>query len=459
VTTPKHYLLKAQRKFNRLFGHSAAVTISLALVSMLAIGIAAFMFFHSKTPSSITITSGPEGSPFRKNAEKYKAILARQGVTLKILPSAGADQNLQRLADPKEKVDVGFVLGGEHNGINTDGLVSLGSISVQPMMIFYRGQPKNLLSDFKGKRLDIGPVGSGAHTLALTLLKANGIEPGSDTQFVDIPDNESARALQENRVDAMFVMGDSTSSTLIRELLRSPDIRLFSFTQADGYTRRIQYLNKLELPKGSLDFGKDIPAENVYLIGPTVELIARESLHPAISDLLLEAAKEVHGTPGIFRKRGEFPAPLEHEFRISQDAARYYTSGKSFLYRTFPFWLASLINRVLAVVVPIVLLLIPASKIIPTIYRWRMQSRIYRWYKTLLDLEREAYDPLAQAKEREALLQRLYQIEYTVSKIKIPAAFADLFYGLREHISFVRRRLLEERVAVSDLVSSIKEKV
>ncbi len=457
MTTPKNRFAKAQAKFSALFGHSLLMSASLMLIIMLTIGIAVFMFFQSGAPTTVTITSGPEDSTFRKTAEKYKAILAKQGVTVKILPSAGADENLQRLADPKMHVDVGFVLGGEHSGINTDNLVSLGSISYQPLMVFYRGEQKKLLSEFKGKRLDIGPVGSGSHTLALTLLKSNGIELGGDTQFVDLPDSESIKGLTDGRIDALFIMGDSSAATLRRELLRDADLRLFDFTQADGYARRIPYLNKLSLPKGALDFGKDIPSEDVHLVGPTVELIARQDLHPAISDLLLEAAKEVHGTPGIYRKRGEFPAPLEHEFRISPDAARYYTSGKSFLYRTFPFWLASLINRILVVIVPAILLLVPAFKIIPTIYRWRMQSRIYRWYGALLDLEHQAFRSVVTAKERDDLLRRLRHIENTVSNIKMPAAFADLLYGLRGHINFVRNRLLEEQQALSDDLG-LKEK-
>ncbi|HEY8101423.1 MAG TPA: TAXI family TRAP transporter solute-binding subunit [Burkholderiaceae bacterium] len=454
MKTPRNRFAKAQAKFTAVFGQSLIMSSSLALIIVVTIGIAVFMFFQSGAPTTVTITSGPEDSTFRKNAEKYKAILAKQGVKLKILPSAGADENLQRLVDPKAHVDVGFVLGGKHEGINTDNLVSLGSISYQPLMIFYRGAEKKLLSEFKGKRLDIGPVGSGSHTLALVLLKANGIEPGGDTQFVDLPDSDSIRGLTDGRIDALFIMGDSSATTLIRELLRDPDLRMFNFTQADGYVRRIAYLNKLELPKGSLDFGKDIPPEDVHLVAPTVELIARQNLHPAISDLLLEAAKEVHGTPGIFRKRGEFPAPLEHEFRISPDATRYYTSGKSFLYRTFPFWLASLVNRILVVIVPAILLLVPALKIIPTIYRWRMQSRIYRWYGALLNLEHQANQSALTAKEREDLLRRLRHIENTVSNIKMPAAYADLLYGLRGHIGFVRNRLLEEEVVAADGTST-----
>jgi hypothetical protein len=217
---------------------------------------------------------------------------------------------------------------------------------------------------------------------------------------------------------------------------------LFSFTQAEAYARRNNNLNKLDIPKGALDFGKDIPAEDTYLIGPTVELIARNNLHPALSDMLLEAAREVHGTPGLFKKRGEFPVAQEHEFPISPDATRYYTTGKSYLYRTFPFGIASILARVLAVIVPLGLILIPAIKLAPTIYRWKMESRVNKWYRALLNLEGDAFKQPVDQHKREELLRRLNHIEHSVSKIVVPARFGNLLYGLREHIDFVRDRLL-----------------
>lgn len=433
---------RALAKLVALFGRGMVITVAAILLATLAIGLAIVAFVNSSAPTVITITSGPAGSVFERYAERYKKILAREGVTLRILPSAGSIENFNRLNDPKVSVDVGFVLGGEANNADIGELFSLGSISYQPLMVFYRGAPKNLLSDFKGKRLDIGMVGSGTRSLALALLKANGIAPDDGTVLVDSVAGDTVQSLLENRIDALFVMGDSTSTDLMRSLLHTPDIQLFNFTQADAYARKIVYLNKLDLPKGSLDFGKNIPAEDISLIAPTVELVARKTLHPALSDVLLEAAREVHGSPGLFKKRGEFPAPIEHEFAISPDASRFYTSGKSFLYRNFPFWVASLIARTLAVVVPLTLLLIPALKVAPAIYKWRIQFRISRWYKVLLELERDALKPSPDPKRHEELLHHLAEIESTVNTITIPASFGDLFYDLRVHIDFVRASLL-----------------
>ena len=365
MPAPDTFLRRFSARIDGLFGRGLVLTMATVLIVGLALSLAVFIFFNTAAPNTLTITSGPAGSSFSRNAEKYQKILAREGVTLKILPSDGSTQNLKRLTDPQSAVDVGFVLGGEVAGTDVSRLMSLGSINYQPMMIFYQGEVRHLLSEFKGARLDIGAEGSGTRLLALALLKANGIEQKGEASFVEVDASDLVAALQEKRIDAVFVMGDSTSSDVLRKLLRMPEVHLFDVTQADAYIRRISYLNKLVLPKGSLDFGKNIPQDDVHLIGPTVELVARDSLHPALSDLLLEAAREVHSGPGLYRKRGEFPVALENEFRISPDATRYYASGKTFLYRTFPFWVASLIARALAVLIPIALLIIPGIKIAP----------------------------------------------------------------------------------------------
>ena len=437
---------RAIDRLNEVFGRGVVLTVTLLLLIGLAIALAAFGFLDAAAPSELTIASGPEGSSFRRIAEQYQKILAREGVTLKIVPSEGSRDNLARLSDPNAKVDVGFVLGGEATSKQVDRLMSLGSISYQPLMVFYRGSPKRLLSDFKGQRLDIGPDGSGANNLARTLLAANGIKAGDGTAFIDTAADETVRALNDGRIDAFFAMSDSTPSALMRQLLRTPEVHLFHFAQADGYARRYTYLSKLLLPKGALDFGENIPPDDVQLIGPTVELIARDSLHPALSDVLLEAAREVHARPGLYKKRGEFPAPLEHEFRISPDAARYYASGKGFLYRTFPFWVASLIARIVSLLVPVILVLIPAMRIVPALYRWRMTSRIYRWYGALQRLERDALKADVDAGRRRELMQQLDQIERAVVKITVPAAFGDVLYGLRGHVASVRESLKSESV-------------
>jgi hypothetical protein len=279
--------------------------------------------------------------------------------------------------------------------------------------------------------------------LALALLKANGIEPGGDTTLLPLTGEAAARALTTHEIDAAFLTGDSAQPPVMARLLRTPGVRLFSFAQARAYARRFPYLTDIELPMGAFDLGKNLPPEPVHTIAPTAELIARDSLHPALSDLLVEAAKEVHGRANLLQNAGEFPSPVMHDFPISDDAARYYKSGKSFLYRVLPFWLASLVDRLIVLVVPIVVVLVPGVRLIPSLYAWRVKSRIYRWYGALIAIERAALDENSTDEERAASLAKLADIEGAVNRLKMPLAYADQFYVLREHIGFVRARLTQ----------------
>jgi TRAP-type uncharacterized transport system substrate-binding protein len=396
-------------------------------------------------PSVITITGGPAGSSFANNAERYKRILARQGVTLNVLPSQGSVENLKRLTDPKQRVDIGFVQGGVAGAAQVEigGLESLGSLFYTPVYVFYRApKPIARLSELAGKRIAIGREGSGTHLIATALLRANGIEgKGKDpAKLVDLQGEDAEQALIKNEVDAVFLMGDSAAFSNVRDLVRSAGIRLYEFGQADAYVRRFRYLSKVDVPEGAFDLGRNVPAEPHTLVAPTVELVARADLHPALSDMLIEAAQQVHGRAGIFQKAGQFPAPLEHEYPISEDAARYYKSGKTFVYRHLPFWMASLVNRILVVIVPLAVILIPAFKLVPWLYRWRMSWRIYRRYGELMALERAAFGHTSK-QERLELLRKLDEIEKRVITLKLPASFADQLYLLRQHITFVRARL------------------
>ncbi|HYV63987.1 MAG TPA: TAXI family TRAP transporter solute-binding subunit [Bryobacteraceae bacterium] len=426
---------------SRISWRDLAVSLGPAVLLGLAAIWIAFWFVRPAPPDTITITSGPDGSQFRTSAERYRKILERSGVTLKILPSNGALENLKRLADPDVDVDVGFVQGGLAADQKIDELVSLGSVFYQPVAVFYRSaKPFDRLSALKGMRVAIGPEGSGARSLALTLLKANGIEPGGSTTLLNLAGEAAVKAMLSHEIDAAFLMGDSATAGAFRRLSGVPGIRQFDFAQADAYLRRFRFLSKIELPPGSIDLGRNLPEKPLTLIATTAELVARTGLHPALSDLLIETAREVHGRGNLLQSAGAFPAPLEHEYPISDEAARYYKSGKGFLYRYLPFWLASLADRTWVVLVPLLVLLIPGLRIVPTVYDWRIRTRIYRRYGELMALERAILEQTT-PEQREELLKRVDEIENAVINNKIPGSHADALYVLRQHIHFVRGRL------------------
>ncbi|MFD1559247.1 TAXI family TRAP transporter solute-binding subunit [Paraburkholderia silviterrae] len=434
-------------RFVAISWRDLAVTFGpILLISAAAIWLAVRLI-QPAPPSTLTMSAGPKGSTFWNAAQKYKTILAQNNITVNVLESEGSAQNLQRLSDPASHVDVAFV----QDGLATKppaGLASLGSVAYVPLAVFYHGPPVRLLSEFEGERIAIGAEGSGTRELALTLLKANGIEPGGKTKLLPLSGDDAARALVEGKIDVAFLAGDSAQPPVMGRLMRMPGVRFFDFAQADAYARRFPYLTAITIPMGAFDFGRNLPAAPLHFIAPTAELVARDSLHPALSDLLIDAAKQVHGRSTLLQRAGEFPAPRAQDFPISDDAARYYKSGKSFLYRVLPFWLASLADRLIVVLVPIIVVLIPGLRLVPSLYAWRVKSRIYRWYGSLIALERAANADNSPA-ERRTLTRQLDKIEESVNGMKMPLAYAGQFYVLREHIGFVRERLLAVRERLS----------
>jgi TRAP-type uncharacterized transport system substrate-binding protein len=402
-------------------------------------------FVHSAPPRVITISAGPKGSTFEANAERYQKILARNGVSLKILESQGSIDNLHRMADPKSKVDIALVVSGLTVDEDTSSLQSLGSLSYQPLTIFYRSpNPIKRLSELQGHSIAIGTEGTATHSIALAMLKQNEIEPGGSTKLLDIEGEDARGALLHKQAEAIFLSGDSSPPAVIKELLHQEGVRLFDFEQANAYVRRFPYLNKLIVPAGAFDLGENLPPTDINLLAPTVELVVHSNLHPAISDLLIEAAIEVHGHASLLQQAGQFPTPAIHTFPISAEAARYYKSGdRSFVYRHLPFWLASLLDRAIVLLVPIFVVVIPSLKYLPQLYKWRINSRIHKRYGELMALERESLRPMSESRRNE-LLARLREIEEAVIKRKIPGSHAEQLYLLRQHIGFVREQLARE---------------
>jgi hypothetical protein len=193
---------------------------------------------------------------------------------------------------------------------------------------------------------------------------------------------------------------------------------------------------------GGIDFGKNIPAEDITLIGPNVEIVARKNLHPALSDLIIQAAEEVHSGPGLLKARGEFPAPLENDLPVSADAKRYYKSGQGILYKIFPFWVASLVDRILILILPLIVIFPSVIRGVPAFFQWRIRTRIYRWYRQLLGIEQRVRS--GKQEDLAGLYGELDRIEEQVNK-NVPVSFAESFYILREHIDFVRDRIAHKK--------------
>jgi len=407
----------------------------------------AWLVVDPAPPRSVRLATGQENSAYETFGKRYAQALERDDIAVALQPTLGSKENLERLR--RGEVDIAFVQSGstgeeEAAGL---GLASLGSLFTEPVWLFLREDVKATnLTALRGLRINLGPEGTGVPNLFRQILAVNGVEP-KELRIGALENTPATVELLAGRIDGL-VFSSAPEAPLIQMLLQTPGIRLFNFSQAEAYTRRLPFLTHVTLPRGIVDLGRDIPAQDYHLIAPTATLVAREDLHPALVDLFVKAAGEIHGGAGWFQQQGQFPSPKYTEIPVAQEAAKYYRDGPPLLQRYMSFWLANLFDRLWVVVVALAALVIPLSKIVPPLYVWRVRSRVYRWYGELRAVEQALEGvttgmPESQRKDRVRadLVRRLDDIETRVNHISIPLAYADELYRLRSHIDFVRERV------------------
>ncbi|MEM7404023.1 MAG: TAXI family TRAP transporter solute-binding subunit [Pseudomonadota bacterium] len=406
----------------------------------LVVFIIAYQFVEPAPPRELTITAGDSKGAYYRFAKHYQLILARAGITLRVKSSQGTQDNLDRLTDPNSGVDLGLVQGGvAGDDKRYHQLRSLGSLYYEPLWIFHqRDLDPSTLAALKGRTIAVGSAGSGTRAVVSRLLTDNGVTPATAT-YLSIGGAAAADALLNGDVEvAAFVSAPSAEA--VARLLRSDAVTLFAFRRASAYARIYPYLNRVTLPRGAVSLEDDVPRADVELLAPAATLVARGSLHPALIDLLLQAASEVHGNGDTFADRGQFPSPALTDLTLSDEARRFYESGPPFLQRYLPFWAATLVDRLKVLILPLVTVLIPLVKLVPPFYSWRVRRRIYRWYRDVREIESQYLDAPTPAK-RTGSLAALDAIEAELVDLKVPLGVADALYHLRTHIRFVREEL------------------
>jgi TRAP-type uncharacterized transport system substrate-binding protein len=420
------------------FREHLVMVITAVLVGIVVLAVVNH-FIEPAPPRTIFMSTGMEGGSYAAYAEWYREILGREKVRLKLLSSSGSVENLTRLQDPSFKVDVGFVQGGIGSRSKAPNLLSLGALFYTPLWVFYRSpEMYDDLSRLKGKKVNIGPEGSGVRKFAVDLLDASkAAEP--PTLLLDLANTAAAKELAEGKIDAVMIFGTADSPT-VQELLHKEGVKLLSFRQAEAYTRLFPSLSHVILPAGLLDLAKKKPPTDVHLLAATTNLVARDTLHPALVYLLLDAAAEIHGGGGWVHKAGEFPSPKAQDFPLSDQAERFYKSGRPFMFDYLPFWVATFVDRLVLLLIPTAAVLIPLIRIMPWFYSWRNRRKFFYWYGELKNLELEVRES-PQPERAGDYERRLDRIEAAVNEVHVPLAFFYEAYNLKQHIELVRGKL------------------
>ncbi|MBR0777152.1 ABC transporter substrate-binding protein [Bradyrhizobium diazoefficiens] len=397
----------------------------------------ALTYLFPAPPSSVTIATAFKGASFDHFGQRYRERFARANVDLKLRATEGALENLKLLQDPASGVDIAFVTGGVSDSRQSPGILSLGTIDYLPIWIFYTSvEPIDRLSQLKGKRIAVGPVGSGTRFSAEKILGKGGLT-SENADFMPLAGNRAAQALHDGEIDVVWILGAPDTSA-VQSMLRDSKIRLMSFPTAEAYTRVFPSLARLTLPQGVIDIAQNIPPQDVSLIATTSSVLVRSDAHPEIVHLLLQTMQEIHKAPGVFQRAGEFPSPSDPDYTVAASAIDYYKNGASFLQKHLPLWLTVHAQRAIAVLVTAIAVGLPLFRYLPAIYAWHIRRRLLYWYSQLKSLESSVETDSNDFVQRQAAVDR---IEEAVSRIRFPLAFANQVYDLRGHIEIVRRRL------------------
>jgi len=431
------------------------LTISIGPFVLLAVLLLALAYWwlDPTPPKRVVLATGPAQSAYDEFGKRYAKALSNRRIEVVLLPSEGSSANLQLLREGK--ADLGFVQGGSNDGRdvtdtaaaqNADTRVeSLGSLFVEPIWLFYReaaakkvnaSATLTTLSDLKDLRVNVGTVGSGVPNLVDKLLDINHIDPASikKSQLEQTP---ATMAFLGGELDAI-VFASAPESLMVQMLLQTPGVKLMSFVQSEAYSRRLPFLSPVVLPRGVVDLAADVPAQDVRLVASTTALLTREQTHPAVVQLFSQTSQSIHGGAGWFNRARDFPNATHSEFELSNEAERNLKSGAPLLQRYLPFGMANLIERMWLALGIIVAILLPLSRIIPPMYKFRIRSRIFKWYGQLRHIEEQiALQPEATAKLR----AELDDLDARVGTISVPLSYADELYALRNNIALVRQKL------------------
>jgi TRAP transporter TAXI family solute receptor len=391
---------------------------------------------------TIVITTGADKGIYRGFADRYAPILKREGITLDIRSSSGSIENYRRLTNPDGEYEVGFIQSGTTSPKETDHLQTIAAVSYEPIWVFYRGDaPINRLAQLRGKRIAIGVQGSGLLNVSQVLLAYSGIT-ADNTTVLQMDAIKAYEGLESGRLDAAFFIGRPDAA--MQQTLLNSDLKLMSFAQADALVQRFPSLSKVIFPRASTSIVNDLPQADVTLLAATALLVSKDTLHPALAYLLLEAATSVHGGEDYFTPRGAFPNLNTDEFPVSDESTRYFKSGRPFLQRYLPFWLASFVERRLLILLPFMALLLGLLQALPRMAEARIKRRLVVWYREIKALEDEIWgnsqptmDQIVQWRDE------IENIDAYASQIRIPQRYFQDVYALKQAIDVVRKRIIQ----------------
>jgi TRAP transporter TAXI family solute receptor len=413
--------------------------MSLLVVAAFAV---TWHFVQPAPPTRVVIATGGKQGIYYATAQKYVDYFGANGVTLEVRETGGSVDNFKLLEQPDSGVDVAIVQGGSAPPPEQRShILAVAGIYYEPVLVFYRGEPTvTRLSQLAGRTIAIGAPGSGVRGMAQMLLGESGVTAkGSGTTLVDLGGDLAADALAAGRVDAAFYV-IAPDAPVVARLLRTAGVRLVSFDQARAEGRLHPFLSATTLYRGIVDVQHDLPPSDVQLLAAPATLVVRDTAHQAVVQLLVRAAQEVNSGATMLSDAGAFPAAEGSDLPFSRDARFFLKNPPSILHRTLPFWLASMVDRLIILVLPLLVVLIPLARMAPPLLRWRTQRKLLARYQRVRQIE-ENLAPTSPPAVLRAAVDELHAMDREIAALRVPVSFARELYNLRVNVGYVCTRL------------------
>ena len=420
---------------NRLSPIQKIIAYCMLGVVLIALGYWLTSRFNPAPPKTITFRAGSAGGAYDAYAKQYAKELAKQGITVKIIPSAGSVENLSRLFD--NTADVALAQSGLATEAQLTQLQGIASVAYEPVWIFTRANaPKvSTLAELVKLNIAAPKTGSGARATLDHLFKESTVKPNINWQ--EYAPTDAVIALNEGRVDGLVLVA-SIQAPVVQQLLNSPHY-LNSFEHAPGIARKSPAYSVVTLPRGSINQAEDKPARDIQLLASQALLVSHNELHPALVYLLLDAAQKIHMGSSAVHNAGTFPSVKTAELTTADETVRYFKDGKPWLEKVLPFWLANFIARLLLVLIPLAAVIFPIAKLWPEAEAFMAKRALQPRYEAIHELEKRFFSVAGQ--DKAPFLTQLSALESDASVTKVPSDHIKDRYALMQNIGVVRERI------------------
>ncbi|QWD86070.1 hypothetical protein AOC19_04215 [Polynucleobacter asymbioticus] len=411
------------------------IYIPLGILCLIGLAI----YINPLPPKTAYLAIGQGGSSYERISNNFEDFFKKQKIKLELIPTKGLGDGLKGLDTNDSEINASFLTVGYTSGKDYPNLVSLGSVQFAPIWIFYKG-PEISANDpfqyFSNKKISIGLPGEATNTLYRKLYQIS--ESGPIRNVLEISHKDGALALEEGKIDALFIV-DGIQSETVKGLLKNTNIKIMNFPLADAYIKKLPYLQKLIVPKGSRSIEKVQPPQDITILASTTNLLIEKDTHRAIQWAFLLAAKESNRDSNAFFSSPDFfPRDVDRSFPLSPIAERFYKNGVPTIFSYMPIWVASLLDSIWVYIFAFFALIIPAIKLIEEARLYPSKGLMNKMFINLRVLD-EAIIEAKTRQELEEILKMAHEYEQNITGLYVYGENSRFYFNLKNAVAGIKR--------------------